>query len=237
MNNSSGKNGFTLVELLVALAIIVAIIAMVYGSYFATSKSAQVYQARLAAFKQAGKVLEQVAGQVRCSYADTNVPADTAAVFGKEKIMPENIINYFCGNSDDPGGEILSMVTTCGIFSGKQENGLFDVAYKFDKSAGTLSISQTRFISADRNPAKRRNWRLLAENIRAVELSFFDGQRWVTDWDFVQKRKLPCAVRIGITCVDENYRQYCYGTVANICCRNNRSSNSSSETLVAVEKQ
>ncbi len=72
MNNSPGKNGFTLVELLVALAIIVTIVTMVYGSYFATSKSAQVCNAGIAVLQQGRKVLEQMAQQIRCSYADAN---------------------------------------------------------------------------------------------------------------------------------------------------------------------
>lgn len=237
MNNDRGKSGFTLVELLVALAIIVAIVTMVYGSYFATSKSVQVYQARLATFKQASKVLEQMAQQVRCSYADVSVPADTTAVFGKEKIMLENTINYFRGGPDGPDGEILRMVTTYGICSGQQMDGLFDVTYKFDKSAGTLSLSQMRFVDAAKNLNEKINWRPLAENVRAVELAFFDGQQWVSGWDFRQKRKLPCAVRISITCEDENYRQYCYGTVANICCQNSHGSSSPPEALAVVEKQ
>jgi prepilin-type N-terminal cleavage/methylation domain-containing protein len=61
MNNKSNKNGFTLLEILVAMAIIVLIVSMVYGSYFATSKSAQACNTRIANSQQGRKLLEKVA--------------------------------------------------------------------------------------------------------------------------------------------------------------------------------
>jgi prepilin-type N-terminal cleavage/methylation domain-containing protein len=224
MNDSPGKTGFTLVELLVALAIIVTIVTMVYGSYSATSKSAQLCNAEIAVLQQERKVLQQMAQQIRCSYAHADrVPADTAApVSPKKEAMPENTINYFRGDLDEPSGEILHFVTTHGIFVGRQEDGLFDVVYKFDRSTATLSLSQTRYVGKVKDIAERKNYRPLAENVETVELAFFDGERWLPKWDFAQKRKLPYAVRISITCKDENGRQYCYGTVTNICCQNNQ---------------
>jgi type II secretion system protein J len=238
ITNSSCKKGFTLVELLVALAIIVTIVTMVYGSYFATSKSTQLCNAGLTVLQQERKVLEQMAQQVRCSYADANqVSANTAAVPRKKEAMPENIINYFRGDPDNPGSEILHLVTTHGIFVGQQEDGLFDVTYKFDGSTATLSLYQTRFVGKVKDIAERKNWRPFAENVEAVELAFFDGEQWLPKWDFEQKRKLPYAVKISITCKDENDKQYCYGTVADICCRNNQGSVGPPETLVAVEEQ
>ncbi len=238
MNDSPGKTGFTLVELLVALAIIVTIVTMVYGSYSATSKSTRICSAGIAVLQQERKVLQQIAQQIRCSYADTNgVSANMTAVSPKKEVIPENTTSYFRGDPDDPSGEILHLVTTHGIFVGQQEDGLFDVTYKFDRSAATLFLSQTRFVRKVQSIAERRNWRPLAENVEAVELAFFDGQQWLPKWDFAQKQKLPCAVRISITCKDENDRQYCYGTAANICCQSSQSVSSPPGALIAVDKQ
>jgi prepilin-type N-terminal cleavage/methylation domain-containing protein len=238
MNRNPGKKGFTLVELLVALAIIAIIVTMVYGSYFATSKSAQVCSAGIVVLQQGRKVLEQMAQQIRCSYADNSLAAadKSAVVSRKEKVVSEDAINYFSGG---PDGEILRMVTTHGIFVGPQEDGLFDVIYKFDRSTATLFLSQTRLwrVGKVQDIAERRNWRPLAENVESVELAFFDGQKWLPMWDFEQERNLPSAVKISITCKDENDRRYCYDTVANICCRNGQGGNSPPGTLVTIDKQ
>jgi len=96
MSSSSGKSGFTLVEILVAMAIIVTIVSMVYGSYFATSKSTQAYKSKITLSQQGRKVLEQMARQIRCSYA---IKADKntypISIPQQKKADPASVINYF----------------------------------------------------------------------------------------------------------------------------------------------
>ena len=93
MKNRYGKNGFTLVEILVAMAIIVVIVSLVYGSYFATSKSTQAYKSRIALFQQGRKVLRQMARQIRCSYAGTTEeptpPITLTSISQQRKETPE----------------------------------------------------------------------------------------------------------------------------------------------------
>jgi len=233
MNGNCDKAGFTLVELLVAFAIILAIVTMVYGSYFAISESAQVYKGRLAIYEQVRKVLDGMSQQVRCLYADTS-----GVTARNPTDEPKDVIRYFEGKPEAMNGEILHFVTTHGIFCGQQEaKGLFDVIYKFDKRAGTLYLSQTSFVNGATKRIEKRNSRPLAENVRDVELAFFDGKQWVSEWDFKQKRKVPRAVKVSITCEDENQRQYSYSTIADVCCWNNRNSDSPSEALAAVGEQ
>ncbi|MHC4596047.1 MAG: type II secretion system protein GspJ [Planctomycetota bacterium] len=239
MSGSSGKRGFTLVEILVAMAIIVTIVSMVYGSYFATSKSAETCKAKMALSQQVRKVLQQMARQIRCSYADkAEELTDVAGTISREKsTVPEGPINYFKGAPDDLNGEILRLVTTNGLFCGPdQAKGLFDITYKFDKSSGTLSLSQRRFLHTSKKSVEQRSWRPLVRNVEYVELAFFDGQQWLNKWDFKQKKELPCAVRISITCKDENSRQYYYGTVAYVCCSGNQGKGTPSEALVSINK-
>jgi prepilin-type N-terminal cleavage/methylation domain-containing protein len=231
--------GFTLIEILIAVAIIVMIVSMVYGSYFATSKSAETCKAKITLSQQGRKVLQQIARQIRCSYADESEErTDLAGTISRDKRpISENPIDYFKGAPDDLNGEILSLVTTKGLFYGPdQAKGLFDITYKFDKSSGTFFLSQRRFVHTPPELVEQRSWRPLLRNVECVELAFFDGQQWLTKWDFKQKKKLPCAVKIGITCKDENYRQYRYGTVAYVCCSGNQGKRTSSETLVSINK-
>lgn len=231
---------FTLVEVLVAVAIIVTIVSMVYGSYFATSKSARTYQTRIALFKQGRKVLERMARQIRCSYVGP-IEAHTDAareITGKEKTEPENIFDYFSGDPDDPSGEILHLVTTNRTLCLQDgADGLFDITYKLDKSTGTLFLSQTRFINTTKRIVEGKNFRPLFEGVENIDLSFFDGHKWLDKWDFKQKRKLPFAVKIGITCEGENYQQSHYGTVAYVNCRKNQAKKTVSGEPVSVNKR
>jgi prepilin-type N-terminal cleavage/methylation domain-containing protein len=230
----SVKNGFTLVEILVAVAIIAAIVSMVYGSYFVTSKSTQACKRRIELSQQGRQLLEKIAQQIRCCYAGSVKYADDKASLKNEQTS-ENIINYFAGNSTELGGQILYLITTNSILEQKTQ-GLFEAAYKFDKNTGTLFFSQARFVDGSRNFIENRNWQPLAENVESIELEFSDGRDWLPTWDFKEKKMLPNAVRISITCLDENYRQYCFGTTAYICSRKNQDIKTTSETLVSVNK-
>jgi prepilin-type N-terminal cleavage/methylation domain-containing protein len=217
-------SGFTLIEVLVAVTIIVTIVSMVYGSYFATAKSADVYKTRMTLSAQMRKVLDRMTRQIRCSYigkADEKKKL-TKTDSGRTNIISKNPVIYFSYKSDTPGSGILHLVTTHKLFcEDGYTSGLFDVAYKFDKNIGTLYLSQMRFTGTSEKYFEDRNWRPILTNVESVEFGFFDGHEWCHEWDFEKKRKLPFAVKIGITCIDENYRQCYYGTVANIGCSGN----------------
>ena len=237
MNNRSNKHGFTLVELLVATALIAAILCMIYGSYFATSKSAQTCKAMIAASQQGRKTLDQMARQIRCSYAGTvdenteTVPVKTGSK--QTGMILEDSFSYFNGNSVAPRGEILNLVTTNRLLGEKQPaDGLFEVTYKFDKRASLLSLSQREFIGTAQKTGER-DWQPVAEGVKSLELTFFDGKKWLRSWDFKDKKKLPSAVRIEISCEDENYRQYHFATVAYVSCRKS-GERARTEKLVSV---
>ena len=238
MNSKSIKKGFTLIEILVAVAIIVTIVSMVYGSYFATSKSAQACRKRIAMSQQGRDLLGQMARQIRCSYAGSAEKSTPPAVIGslKKEVTLENTVSYFNGNSGEMGGEILYLVTTNGILEQKTP-GLFEVTYKFDKRSGTLLLSQERFVDEPKSLIEKRNWQPLAENIESIELAFSDGRQWLNTWNFKEKKALPYAVKINVICQDENYQQYHYGTTAYICCRKNQGKKTTSARLMSVNKQ
>jgi len=239
MNYKSNKNGFTLLEILVAMAIIVLIVSMVYGSYFATSKSTQACKTRIANSQQGRKVLEQAARQIRCSYAN-NAENCTYPVkwAGRDaKTAPENPVNYFNGDPQNPSGEILQLVTTSSFWTGHNPaDGLFEVKYKFDKSNRLLFLSQRRFVDVPERILEKGVWQQVARNIDRFELAFFDGQQWLKSWD-PDSSGLPFAVKIDITCGDGNNQQCHYGTVAYVCCRKNQDIENTTKAIVAVKKR
>jgi type II secretion system protein J len=228
MNNRFDKKGFTLVEILAALAIILMIVSMVYGTYFATSKTTQTCKAKLNMLQQTRSVLEQIARQIRCAYAGP-VKADSHSKDAASRAAPKNTVNYFEGGLDKPDGKILHLVTTRGIFLRQQAaEGLFEVTYKFDKTKGVLLLSQQRFTNTTQKIVRNRYWQPLLTNVESIELEFFDGQNWLPKWDFDDSAKLPYAVKIQITCRNENHQKYRCGTTAYISCDGHKNANSDS---------
>ena len=237
MSDMRSKNGFTLIEILIALALIATILSMVYGSYFATSRSTQACQARIGMCHQGRTALDQMARQIRCAYASTAKDEDLKeSGTQQERVVPEDGVGYFTGNRSASNGEILSFVTTNGLTEVKEKpaKGLFEVTYRLDKREDTLFLSQRRFIGTTKK-ALKRDWRPIAKNIEYLDLEFFDGQKWLHRWDFEDEKKLPFAVRMEIGCRDGNNRRYDYATVANVSCGGN-GAGTSSETLVSANK-
>jgi prepilin-type N-terminal cleavage/methylation domain-containing protein len=242
MKHKADKTGFTLIEMLVAVAMIVAIVTMVYGSYSATSKSAEAYKARMTLADQARSVLQQMGRQIRCCYggapADSADSADpTKAALLKTATILQSPVNYFKGGPSAPNGEILRLITTSGLSGEPPGGGLFDAAYRFDKSTHILFVSCTRFVQAPKGLVEERDWSPLIENVEHIELTFFDGHQWLGEWDFTRTKNLPAAVRIDIACRDENRRQCSYGTVAHICCFNTRNNKTASEMTELADEQ
>ncbi len=230
MNSYAKKTGFTLIEILIAVAITVTIVSVVYGSYRAASSSAQVCEAKMELSQKARAVLEQMVRQIRCAYIDKREHVAGADKSASQKLQekPQNKRNYFYGDPDDVCGEAIRIVTThCNFGSAGSRDGLFDVIYKFDANRSAFFISESRFISTSREPAERANWKLLLENVIDIDLAFYDGQTWVRRWDS-DKIDLPSAVRVSLAVEDNKHRLHWFTTTTHLYCAN--SSNDKSES-------
>ncbi len=219
MNGRAGKNGFTLVEILLATAIVVTIVSMVYGGYFAVSKSAGACRTAMTLSGRARSALLDMGRQIRCSYAgritESVRPAGTSGLSTNE--APGSLVTYFTADSFNRDGEILRFVTTKRLFCEQKDSaGLFEVTYRLDVAEGTLFLNQSRFVADTKGLARDKRWRPVLADVTAVELAFSDGKRWLGEWDFRRTPALPRAVRIDITCEDENHRQYQCSTVEHI---------------------
>ena len=207
MTTRHKQNGFTLIEILIATAMILTVLSCIYGSYFTISRSTQVTRAKLKLSQQSLNVMTQLTRQIRCCYAETVTDTD------------QKNIDLFSGSTANPGKEILHLITT-NSFGASQDStqGLFDVTYRFDKRTGKLYLSRQRFTGANKDYTEKKQWTPIAENVHSLELNFFDGTQWLNKWSFKEMKKLPKAVKIDITFTDKADRTYQRSTVAQINC-------------------
>ncbi len=237
---SGGKNnaGFTLLEMLVALTIITSILAMVYASFAATTRSIDASGARLAQIERACFALRLMSRQVRCAYApcsrQTGTPGDSESMFETAEASLRAPSIVFRGSSRDPRGEILSFVTGSGLGAGPDApRGLFRVTYSYDRAASTLSIRRQEQADSSAGRLNSRRADLLLNNVTNVELKFHDGRQWQQTWDAVQKHELPRAVKVEITVADEAGRSHSLGTTIPIT-QETRPGSGSMKPLVAA---
>lgn len=204
MRRRAGHRAFTLIELLISLAIVGTIVTMVYGSYAAASRSVDVYSSRMACAERAQLALRLMARQIRCVYAS---PTEAAA---------------FRAETSNLRGDLLSFTTTgaSGLGPG-QLMGISRVAYRYDGRAQTLSIRSEPAATFRDSSRDSGTWRPMLTDVTGVELAFYDGRNWQMRWDTKPDGKLPQAVKIALSVAEETGREHRYETTVPIVCQRN----------------
>lgn len=248
MIRRSDKAGFTLLEILVATAIIVMIVSMVYGSYHATSKSTDIYKGKMTQSQRARGALQQMARQIRCSYApqhqETTRESDEATQGGKPMLSPQRkaiwrrATTYFHSEPSAAAGEILRFITMKGAPTEPAgAHGLYEVAYTYNPYTATIFRRQKRFVGAFETSPETADHQVFLTNVDRIELQFYDGQQWFKRWDSARAKRLPRAVRINITIQDGNRQQFQYSTTAYVACWKPANEGSVSEESTLVTSQ
>jgi type II secretion system protein J len=206
--------GFTLVEVLIALTLVSTIATMVYGSYATACRSVDVYGSRLVCTERACLVLRLLSRQIRCAYAP---PARTIST---SPSLQEGRASVFRGDSRAAGGTILSFVTTGRPGDGPEgATALARIRYRHEPANETLSICRDPYRNETNTQEDSESWQPILRGVRRMDLQFLDGGQWHAAWTDGNSERLPQAVRIALTVVDEDSRPHVFGTTAMIVCR------------------
>jgi prepilin-type N-terminal cleavage/methylation domain-containing protein len=228
MNDRSRHNAFTLVEMLIGMALIGLIVTMVYGSYAATTRSLGVYSSRMTCSDRAHLVLRLMAHQLRCAYAPSS-PANTStlAARGSQQAnpLPARGISapsalLFQGDPREAGGEILCFLTTGGLSQeADKPGGLSRMRYRYESQNGVLSLCCEPGVPPADRQRDSQIWRPVLGGVTSIDLEFYDGQRWQPAWNSREMGRLPLAVRVVLAVTDEDGRAHRYETAVPIACR------------------
>jgi type II secretion system protein J len=221
MSATRNNPGFTLIEMIVSLTIIAAILAMVYGSYAATTRSMDSSSARMACEERACFALRLMARQLRCAYAPTARAGSRNAAHeaGPDQTtgISETPAALFRGDGRDPGGDILSFVTSGATGGGPNAlRGLCRVTYRYDRAAEALAISRENLDGPQNSGLSVGGSDTVLRNVTSIELKFHDGQQWQETWNFRQRHVLPRAVHVQIVVTDETGRPHDFATTVPI---------------------
>ncbi len=232
MSRRHDRPGFTLLEMLIAMAIIATIVSMVYGSYAATSRSLEVYDSRLTCAQRTDLILRLMARQLRGAYARADEPNAPDSDRGANRPAANQVTPelppplerrvskprpVFLGGAFGARRDMLDFVTTGGL-AGEADGpqGLTRIRYRHDPRRRTLAVCSGPYVESIRADRSQEEWQTISRQIVGIELEFYDGRRWQTKWNSEPGRRLPRAVRLTLTVMDEKDREYEAGTTVEI---------------------
>ena len=175
------RRAFTLVEILVAVALIGIVVSVVLGSMAATTRSMEAYRARISVATRSHIGLQQIVDSIRC-----------------------------CSDGLRAGSDQLRFVTTRPLLdAAADEPGPFDVTVRWDSVGASLVASQAPCrpggLTAE---ATIGPWQILVDHVRGLQWSFWDGTSWRPDWEGGAGKTLPLVVRVNMATQDDHNRPY-----------------------------
>ena len=217
MKVSKRQNAFTLVELLIATAIIALIMTAVAGAYFVTSRSVVNCQAKLEFSRQGRSLLEKMARQIRSACVNQNQNNDE---------LKNTWINYVNNTTKtiifEASNDCIDLITTASVFSDPLlPKGPYRVGYKYDPATRSVYYCQAPMLPG--NAGKQPDWMIMAQSVTKFKLSFHDGRGWKDKWTFKHDNLLPRAVRIEIEIGSNDHGSFNLDTIVPICCTDRES--------------
>jgi prepilin-type N-terminal cleavage/methylation domain-containing protein len=184
------ERGFTLVEVVLSIAIFAVLVGILYGSFFLSERAATKAQAR-ADVSQSLRTFEEVlGGYIRSAYPYRLNPRDPSVYFAGD----DRTVEFISSLSTGLGGRGLSRVVISAELDGNR--------------GATLVLEEempVRVGDKATGGGGYRNNILLAQGLSGLRFEYLDPgpdpqnpqETWVDEWDGKQKRALPRAVRLA----------------------------------------
>ena len=200
-------SGFTLLELLISITIILVIMTMIYSAFSNSSNTIRICSERIDIYQTARTTLERMAEDISCAI----VPKDRGL---------DDIRYGFIGEDRELDGmpaDTLSFISTSMLkfTQGFRGAGLCEIGYSIETDPETdeyvLYRRQDNTIDDEIDRGGIVNE--LAQQIRGIDLEYYDekGTQWES-WRFDDRGSLPTMVEITVSLEDENKKSIDFTT-------------------------
>ncbi|HVN88689.1 MAG TPA: prepilin-type N-terminal cleavage/methylation domain-containing protein [Candidatus Binataceae bacterium] len=185
--------GFTLLELMVAVAILGLIMVTLAGSFHAIAAGKTQAENRLAAEQQARSILWQISNEIRGAVATPNLPSHVLMI-GRGQMQNNVPLDSLTMSTLDPGhrrsieGFGPEDIVAYSASAGLGRRGQFSLARS---QASGLSLSGLA----------RNSSVVLTNSLLSLHFRYFDGNIWTESWNsqaLPPGRQLPQAVSIDL---------------------------------------
>ena len=180
---TSRSDGFTLIEILLAVAIFSVISAALYSTFFLSQRAVESVGDSLQRLQESRAIIDSITREIESAFYPTD-PSRTAG-------------GYYVFKLDDRdfyGKQASGIIFT--TFS-PRVNGLAKIHYDVVEHDGKLSLrkSITSAFSKSAEPAPME----LMEDVESFTVEVKYGDNWVKTWDSAMTNKIPDEVRVSLT--------------------------------------
>ena len=176
------REGFTLIEVLVSLALLTIVLGTVYSSFFSVQRALDRFDSVSLKYHEARSALDVMRREVESAFIMNPRPAD-------EK---QPSAGFIIRDRDIFGKDTSSLSLTSFTY---RESGLNKISYFVSEDSGSLSLLKSESPAA----ALSKEYEIeIMEEIEGFTVETFFNGKWVRTWDTAQTGALPETVRISI---------------------------------------
>jgi len=191
------RNGFTLVEIIVAITVFATILTIIYSVFYTTVKARQTSGEVAEIYSRGINFLRNFSREIKCAYL-------TPVWHGGPRTT------IFKSARDSVNGREMDIITFTHLCHQYVENKTLnqsdheEVTYFWQRDPKTDVINLMKRIDStmDNDPEKGGIVFVVLENVVEFRLTFFNGNDWVEDWQ--DSGTLPGAVHLYLVLKDKS---------------------------------
>ena len=184
--------GFTLVEILIAVAIVSLILTIIYGSYASSIDTMNYTREKMEAFSIIRLTLSRMNEELTSSFFSED---NKDVMFSGE----EGSLSFISSSQER-------------IFKDSKEYELSEIGYFTEAAEEGESLCLWR--REDRTPdddvLEGGEKEKLMEGLKGIEFKYYDGEEWRDAWDSKEESCLPQAVKVTLQFPDREFSTLTY---------------------------
>jgi general secretion pathway protein J len=197
--------GFTLLEILISIGILVVILTMIYGAFNSSLKAFSAMETRGDAHGQARLTLSRMSEEIASMYLAKEDPNTATGLLGED------------GDEDDLPADNLHFTSLSHIRWAKdsRESELCEIGYFLEKDRDTEKsfLFRREDWNVDGNLQEGGVTLELAEGVAGLNFRYHDGEEWFDDWDSKARNGLPKAIEVVLLMSEPSQERIAFSSI------------------------
>lgn len=204
------RNGFTLVELLIAIAILSIIMSVVYKSFYASTEGIKRAEVVDDINSTARVIFLKLMDDINSAYLDNSNKTIFVGDSKRDKDLPQDSLS-------------LTSLSNLRMVKDAKETDLHEIGYylkedyDYQKQEKKISLLRKEKKTIGAEPVLEGGEVYeLTDEIAGIRFSYFDGTSWKDNWDSRITKALPKGVEVEIILFDADKRKRIFKTIIDV---------------------